>query len=57
MLLHYIPMHFDPQAALEVKDIKIAEELINNILQVSYQGLSAKIKKVGGACDGHMMVT
>ena len=34
------------QAALEVKDIKIADELIQNILQVSYQGLSVKIKKV-----------
>ena len=34
------------QAALEVQDTKIADELINNILQVSYQGLSAKLKKV-----------
>ena len=35
------------QAALEVQDTKIADELINNILQVSYQGLSTKLKKVG----------
>ena len=34
------------QAALEVQDTKIADELINNILQVSYQGLSTKLKKV-----------
>ena len=34
------------QAALEVRDTKIADELIQNILQVSYQGLSAKLKKV-----------
>ena len=34
------------QAALEVQDTKIADELINNILQISYQGLSTKLKKV-----------
>lgn len=36
------------QAALEVQDTKIADELINNILQISYQGLSTKLKKVWG---------
>ena len=39
MLLH-------GQAALEVGDTKIADELINNILQTTYQGLSSKLKKV-----------
>ena len=34
------------QAALEVKDVKIADELINNLLQVSYIGLNARLKKV-----------
>jgi len=33
------------KAALEVQDTKIADELINNILQISYQGLSTKLKK------------
>ena len=39
------------QAALEVHDTKIADELINNILQISYQGLSTKLKKVW-RCEG-----
>ena len=34
------------QAALEVRDTKIADELINNILQITYQSLSSKLKKV-----------
>ena len=34
------------QAALSVTDDKIADELINNILQVSYHGLSSRLKKV-----------
>ncbi|CAI8010592.1 Ubiquitin carboxyl-terminal hydrolase 24, partial [Geodia barretti] len=36
-------------AALEVRDIKIADELIGNILQISYQGLSPKLKKDVGS--------
>ena len=45
------------QAALEVQDTKIADELINNILQVSYQGLSTKLKKVGTQrdCSGELV--
>ena len=45
------------QAALEVQDTKIADELINNILQVSYQGLSAKLKKVSTQreCSGELV--
>ncbi len=35
------------QAALEVRDVKIADDLISNILQISYQGLSSRLKKVG----------
>ena len=35
------------QAALEVQDTEVADKLIDNILQVSYQGLSTKLKKVG----------
>ena len=35
------------QAAVEVQDTKVADELINTILHVSYQGLSTKLKKVG----------
>ena len=37
------------QAALEVRDKRIADELISNILQVSYQGLSARLKKVSNS--------
>ena len=29
-----------------MRDTKIADELIGNILQISYQGLSSKLKKV-----------
>ena len=29
-----------------MKDIKIADELINNLLQVSYLGLNTRLKKV-----------
>ena len=39
-------IHLHGQAALEVRDTKIADELINNILQITYQGLSSKLKKV-----------
>ena len=48
------------QAALEVKDSKIVDELINNLLQVSYQGLNVKLKKVCShmeiTCDVHVII-
>jgi len=52
MYIHmYVYVHIvaiiNIQAALSVKDDKIADELIHNILQVNYHGLNARLKKVG----------
>ena len=44
------------QAALEVRDMNIVDDLISNLLQVSYQGLNVKLKKVH-SYDSHMINT